>query len=178
MANAGIDIKHPKQRGEWAEMLFMARAAEHGFVVTKPWGESSHFDFVIEYDHCLLRIQVKSSMSSKGKHKTYRCMLRGNRVFYTKEDFDFVAMYIIPQDIWYIIPAEVAIIPGQKTIYITPGYRKSKFDPYCEAWHLLKEKRCSGSSSSAELCFRRGCQGRLAQETTPAPRPSPTKLSS
>jgi hypothetical protein len=45
MTNRGIDIKHPKQRGEWAELRFMARAAEHGLCITKPWGEMAHYDF-------------------------------------------------------------------------------------------------------------------------------------
>ena len=38
-----MNIKHAKQRGEWAEMRFMARAAEHGLQVSKPWGESTSY---------------------------------------------------------------------------------------------------------------------------------------
>jgi hypothetical protein len=30
MKNKGNNIKHAKQRGEWVEMRFMARAAEKG----------------------------------------------------------------------------------------------------------------------------------------------------
>jgi hypothetical protein len=39
MTNRGIDIKHPQQRGEWAELCFMTRAAEHGLsigIMTSP----------------------------------------------------------------------------------------------------------------------------------------------
>jgi hypothetical protein len=42
MTNRGIDIKHPQQRGEWAELRFMARAAEQGVCSTNPWGEMAH----------------------------------------------------------------------------------------------------------------------------------------
>ena len=38
-----------KQQGEWVELQFMARAAAHGFTVTKPWGDSARF--AIEYDY-------------------------------------------------------------------------------------------------------------------------------
>jgi len=159
----GLDIKHPKQRGEWAEMCFMIRAAEHGLVVTKPWGESSHYDFIVDSDACCQRVQVKSSISKL--KNVYRCMLRSNRVYYTKDDFDFVAAYLIPLDLWYIIPAEIAIT-GRRAIYLTPNYPKSIYQPYREAWHLLNEKRCARNPSAADLCFRHGCQARLTQPHT------------
>ncbi len=47
MKNRGMKIKHPKLRGEWAELRFMTRAAEHGLCVTKPWGETARYDLVI-----------------------------------------------------------------------------------------------------------------------------------
>jgi len=34
MKNKGMKIKHPKLRGEWAELRFMTRAAKHGLCVT------------------------------------------------------------------------------------------------------------------------------------------------
>jgi hypothetical protein len=40
-------ISDKKKRGEWAESVFMAGAAEHGLPVSKPWGEMSSYDFVI-----------------------------------------------------------------------------------------------------------------------------------
>jgi len=65
MKNKGIDIKHPKQRGEWAELRFMARAAEHGLCVTKPWGDSARYDFAVEHNGHFLRVQVKSTKSKQ-----------------------------------------------------------------------------------------------------------------
>jgi hypothetical protein len=43
-------INHPKLRGEWAELCFMTRAAEHGLRVTKPGGETAQCDFAVEYE--------------------------------------------------------------------------------------------------------------------------------
>jgi PD-(D/E)XK endonuclease len=59
MNELAMKIKHHK-RGEWAELLFMARAAERGLCVSKPWGDTSHYDFVVESEAArLLRVQVK-----------------------------------------------------------------------------------------------------------------------
>ena len=40
-------IKDAKARGEWTESMFMARAVERGLPVSRPWGESNSFDFVV-----------------------------------------------------------------------------------------------------------------------------------
>ena len=37
-----------KERGEWVELQFMARAVRNGFKVSKPWGDSSAYDVGIE----------------------------------------------------------------------------------------------------------------------------------
>ena len=50
-----------KPRGEWAELLFMARAAEHGLRVIKPYGESGRYDCVVESGGRFLRVQVKAT---------------------------------------------------------------------------------------------------------------------
>jgi hypothetical protein len=62
MKNNGMKIKHPKLRGEWAEMCFMTRAAEQGLCVTRPWGEMSRHDFAVQYKGHFVRVQVKSTM--------------------------------------------------------------------------------------------------------------------
>jgi hypothetical protein len=61
MTNRGMDIKNRKQRGEWAEMCFMARAAAHGLCVAKPYGDSARYDFAIEHQGRFLRVQLKST---------------------------------------------------------------------------------------------------------------------
>src|SRR5258707_725437 len=101
MKNDGMKIKHPNLRGEWAEMCFMIRAAEHGLSVTKPWSGMSHYDFVVEYKAHFARVQVKSTIFKKGR--SYCCSVCGSRGPYVGDPFDFVAAYLIPEDIWYII---------------------------------------------------------------------------
>lgn len=144
MANQGKDIKGAKERGEWAELRFMARAAEHGLIVTKPWGESSHYDFVVDSRGRLLRVQVKSTVCKK--NNSYALGLHGAQAPYRKGDFDFVAAYVIPLDLWYIIPAEAALAV-KRNLYVTPGSPKTRYEPYREAWHLLKGKPSAETSS-------------------------------
>src|SRR3979411_2527569 len=107
MRNRGKDIKNHKLRGEWAELRFMARAAEHGLGVSKPWGESARYDVGVEYEGRFLRVQVKSTVYKVGK--SYVCNTRPDNDYqpYTIGQIDFMAAYVIPDDVWYILPARV-----------------------------------------------------------------------
>ena len=127
---------HPKRRGEWVELQFMARAASHGLTVCKPWGDSARYDFVLEHhpgDFC--RVQVKST-THMGDH-FWTCKLP--KVSYTQNDFDFLVVYVTPEDLWYIIPS--AAIGGQTSILLLdPRLPRSKYQRYLEAWQLLTKK--------------------------------------
>ncbi len=136
MTNRGIDIKNPKQRGEWAEMCFMARAAAHGLCVTKPYGDSAQYDFAIEYKGQFLRVQVKSTKRKRKEH--YCCNVITSRKPYKEGQIDFVAAYVIPLDVWYIIPAHA--FRGRWYISLSPHLKKSKYGRYREAWDLLRAK--------------------------------------
>ena len=118
-----MKIKHPKLRGEWAEMCFMTRAAEHGLSVTRPWGEMSRYDFAVEYKGRFVRVQVKSTMClDRGG---YVVSVRGWSGKYTGDPFDFVAAYLIPLDIWYILPGDSFKMQG--TVGLYPNLKKSKY---------------------------------------------------
>jgi PD-(D/E)XK endonuclease len=129
-----MHIQPAKRRGEWAELRFMSSAAERGLCVSKPWGDTSHYDFVVEHP-CgrFLRIQVKSTASRK--HKGYAVRTRGSQGAYPPNAFDFVAAYVIPEDVWFIIPEP--IIQGMTTIIVCPGVEGSRYEEYRDAWSLL-----------------------------------------
>jgi hypothetical protein len=134
MTNTGSEIQHTKKRGEWAELRFMARAAEYGLCVAKPWGDSSEYDVAVEYEGGFARVQVKST-GSKWRETGYRCHVCNKRG-YTRDAFDFVAAYVVPADVWYIIPA--AQVLGKKLVALIPGSEISKYRRYKEAWDLLR----------------------------------------
>jgi len=140
MKNRGEEITNCKRRGEWAEMYFMTCAAEHGLHVSRPYGEMTHFDFVVGDHGCLLRVQVKSTLSRKDDG--YGCTVRGAQSLrYGPDAFDFLAAVIVPERVWYIIPAE--LIQGKGKIFLNPSSSKLKYSPYKEAWHLLRPRDCA-----------------------------------
>jgi len=134
-----------KQRGEWVELLFMAEAAEHGYHVLKPCGDSLEYDVAVEHSGDLIRVQVKSSSARNGTG--YFCQFRRNYLVeepYSVDELDLFAMYVIPEDVWYLIPAAVILNPPRKvavTLCPVSARRKDRYryEQYREAWYLLSK---------------------------------------
>ena len=92
-----------KRRGEAAEAAFLARATHLGFTVCLPSGDSERYDSVVDMGRRFLRVQVKSA-TGYAEHR-YRVKTAGaSGVPYTPAEIDFFVAYIVPEDIWYIIP--------------------------------------------------------------------------
>jgi len=68
---------------------------------------------------------------------------------YSGDPFDFVAAYLIPEDLWYIIPAEK--FQGQGSIALYPKLKNSKYGRYKEAWHLQRGKPPRGEITVARI---------------------------
>jgi PD-(D/E)XK endonuclease len=134
-------IENPKERGEWAELQFMAAAAGHRLRVAKAWGDSARYDVVVESGGRLLRVQVKSTVCrSKSSRRSYVCAVHPNLKTqpYRRWEFDFLAAYVIPEDVWYIIPSRAVVKGNMGMIVLSPGNAKHKYGRYKEAWHLLR----------------------------------------
>jgi hypothetical protein len=142
-------IKNRKRRGEWAELRFMAAAAEHGLSVSKPWGESDRYDVGVEHNGRYQRVQVKS-LTQRVNH-SFRCGIgiHGRTRSYTTNELDFFAIFIIPAELWYLVPAHVAIGAGKHSIVLTPSLKKNRYEVYREAWHLLRGRRSEPSGCDA-----------------------------
>ncbi len=114
-------------------MLFMARASREGLQVSKPYGESASYDFIVETGTVCSRIQVKSTVARS--YSGFRCCLNGAmHKKYKLESFNFVAVHVIPASAWFIIPWLAT--PG--CIFLNPGKEDSKYHQFEEAWHLFK----------------------------------------
>jgi hypothetical protein len=137
-----------KQRGEWVELEFMAKAAQRRFAVTKPWGDTQSYDVGIEHIPNFLRVQVKSTTVRSGAG--YRCQFMPN--YRTKHDYsldniDVFAAYVIPEGVWYLIPA--VLLLGKRRRYmamlcpLVPPAKKAsyRYESYREAWTLLTKSR-------------------------------------
>ncbi len=143
----GMNIKNCKKRGEWAELVFAAQAIERGLRLGRPWGESSGYDFTVDQGPRIVRVQVKSTIFREGAG--YSCTLKNCRGPYKKNSFDFVAAYVIPEDIWYILPEKK--IRGMWSVGLHPELEVSKYGEYQEAWHLLRGET-PGVIASLEAC--------------------------
>ena len=130
---APTNFKNHKLRGEWAELRFMTRAAEHGLMVSKPWGDSAPYDLMVEHHGRVLRIQVKSTECRRDN--CFKCHVASNGVPYPKDSLDFIAAYVIPTDTWYIVPVDA--VGTQAHLLLAPHRKGSKYDRYKEAWRQL-----------------------------------------
>jgi hypothetical protein len=131
-----------KQRGELAEMMFMVKASTKGLVVSKPYGDSNRYDFIVDSCQRTWRVQVKSTASTR--LHGYRVSVHWNayrkHVPYQPSDVDFLAVLITGTDVWYVIPTRA--LRGRLMIRVFPFGGRSRGSPrlerYREAWHLLQ----------------------------------------
>ena len=141
-------IENPKRRGEWAELRFMAEAAQRGLHVSKPWGDSERYDVAVEHNGDFQRIQIKSVLGRKGP--PYRCALHtanSAHPTYQRHEVDFFAVYLIRENLWYILPVQVVLDCASRTLQFSPAKKAHRHQPYKEAWHLLQHRRRVGDGA-------------------------------
>lgn len=131
----GCWLMGAKERGEWAELVFMVRCAGLGLGVMRPFGDSRRYDVAVETGERIVRVQVRSTIY-KRRGREYSLNLMGpGRKRYRPGSVDYFAVYLIPENQWYIIPYEAL---GKKvTVHFTPGGKRQKYGEYLEAWGLL-----------------------------------------
>src|SRR6266852_3624569 len=102
--------RNSKRTGELSEAAFLHKAVALGFRVTKPWGDSERYDFVLDSGRRLWRVQIKCTAVSRagGYHiQPIHFVYGKNKVVYTAEDIDVLAAHVVPLDIWYVVPVGV-----------------------------------------------------------------------
>lgn len=143
-----------KRRGEAAELAFALAAARRGFGISRPYGDSERYDVILDpqpgapwpdiLPACrprLVRVQVKAT--SHKLHGFYqlsvkRTINRGESyASYKPSEVDFIAAYIIPEDVWFIFP--LTHVLGLSALLLKPKHwrRRHVYDRYREAWNLL-----------------------------------------
>jgi hypothetical protein len=113
----------------------MVRASEHGFNVSKPWGGALRYDFALELNGRFLRLQVKSTTCKNDRY--YICSFRTASQPYREDQVDFFAVYVIPEDLWYILPASV-VVKIKGNLLLAPNRKRHKYERYREAWDLMR----------------------------------------
>ena len=131
-------LRHRKTKGEWAELVFMAKAMSLGFTVCRPYGDNHRFDFLVFAPGSRVsRVQVKSSWGKTDN--MYRFKASGSRRHrYRKGEGDFIVVYVVPEDAWYVIPRRKA--SRYDVGYVMPHIRNShaQWEKYRDAWDLMR----------------------------------------
>ena len=144
-------IEDNEERGEWAEIIFMARAIKHGIAISKPWGDSRSYDFVVGRPGRSFAVQVKCTTFEipTGANKDYVCNITSGRP-YSRGSFDFLAAYLVSEDAWYIVPEEDVL--GKKSISLATNCFEARYEEYREAWHSLEDKLDDGETIDIQAC--------------------------
>jgi PD-(D/E)XK endonuclease len=153
-------IRDKKERGEWAESVFIARATEEGLPASKPWGDCRSYDCVVGRPGKFVAVQVKCTLFRNPEGEGYICSTSSSHKRYRPGAFDFLAAYVIPEDAWYIIPAK--LIRRLKSISLCTV--EAKYEEYREAWNLLRK--------ASEIRVEPEKAGETAAEELPAFPPS------
>jgi hypothetical protein len=135
-------MRNLKREGELAESAFLHKALEMGLKVSKPFGDSERYDFIVDNGRKRWRVQVRSTRtllhgnmySVVACFKTHHRRGAVQQVPYTDEEIDFLAVQIVPEKTWYLVP--VAALHGRLRLYL---YSKDHRKPgpeakYKEAW--------------------------------------------
>jgi hypothetical protein len=160
--DALLRIRISKALGELAELAFTYKAASLGFGVARPLGDNEAFDVILNAGHRLWRVQVKSTyhLSKNGDYSFHalRAPVRGRRRNYTADSIDVLAAWVMPLDVWYIIPVQAFVPRGSLRVYphreVSPA--KAPFEAFREAWCLLA---CSEEGA---------CDSRILMDGRPA----------
>lgn len=94
--------------GDIAELKFMVLMREMGYTVCKPMSHHSRYDFIIDMDGDMKRVQVKST--------NYKTMTKSDNAYvchsytqrkkrrYSASEIDFIAVFVHDYCAWYMIP--------------------------------------------------------------------------
>ncbi|HXE91072.1 MAG TPA: group I intron-associated PD-(D/E)XK endonuclease [Terriglobales bacterium] len=145
-----------KRNGEVAELCFAHRAAQLGLIVSKPYGDSAPYDFVVEGGGKLRRVQVKSASVVDGN--SYHVNAghgASNKRQYGPRQVDVLAAYVAPEEAWYLIPREK--LGGRKTIRMAPHREgNGRLERFRERWTVLGAPQRELTLETCELARRPG----------------------
>jgi hypothetical protein len=130
-----------QKQGELGELAFLSKASSLGFDLSLPYGQGRRYDFVVDCGRNLWRVQVKTTEHMLNGLYLVGIHHRANRRAhnYTESEIDFVAIYILPEQTWYILPVR-EVTEHRSLLFRPKGYhRRDPYAHYREAWHLLRE---------------------------------------
>ncbi len=146
----------PKRLGALAELVFMSRAAALGLTILRP-NCPCRYDLVLDTGSRLLRIQVKSTATLRHGRYSVSCFSCDSRRRYNRHQIDFLAAWIVPLNLWYLIPVH-ALRPRAR-VYFYPSRRTGWSARFREAWHLLFHRKSQVTNRKSVFTYTAGHWG-------------------
>jgi hypothetical protein len=87
-------------------------------------------------------VQVKCTVFSSKNGSGYICSVCSSHKQYRQGAFDFVAAYLVCEDVWYIIPEKET--RGKWSISLRTQCDHSRYEKYLEVWDLLRGPEFNG----------------------------------
>lgn len=121
-----------KSQGELAESIFVVKAQALGLGISEPKGDNQPFDFHVTSPLGTFRIQVKSSWVPQQNRYTARIQ---PHLASAPGSYDFLVIYIPPNDSWYVIPSRE--VSGPVRVYPDIPGSRGRYEKYRNAWRLI-----------------------------------------
>lgn len=127
-------------QGILAESIFITECIKRDIEIYRPVVDKHGCDFIIFSNNQFIKVQVKSCSYADmryPKKPTYKINVRKGknaRDSYSKGDFDILACYIIPLDLWYLIPFKDITAT---TIRLNPNNKSGKYWLYKDNFNLI-----------------------------------------
>jgi hypothetical protein len=137
--DTGVELElSPKELGEIAEAEFLRTVLRKKIAVSKPWGENRGYDFILDDEGRLHRVQVKAAFRGEQERGYSLRTYRSSKRCYTAKDIDVLAGYVDPGRVWYLFP--VRVIQKLRSLKLFPGSKnkRSKHEKWREAWWVVK----------------------------------------
>jgi hypothetical protein len=122
MENRGMKIKQANLRGGVGGVAVYVAGIEEGLHLSKPWGEATDYDFIVEDRGGRAGAGEVDDARGSGRIFVHGA---GERGAVPVRSFDYLAAYVLQEDMWYIIPAEMVV--GQGSIAMYPRLKRSKY---------------------------------------------------
>ena len=130
-----------RYQGGEVELRFFLECTLRGFAVSVPLQDTEAYDLILDISGRLRRVQIKSTSSpvKSASHVRYKIHAdhgndKNNRQ-YSPRDVDILAAYLIPIDLWYIIP--VTEIQGPSLALYPHDHLRGHYGRFANNWDIL-----------------------------------------
>ena len=122
-----------KAIGDLGEINFILKSKKLGLTVLTPYSSACVYDIALDNGKDIIKVQVKTcnTTDSRGAYQITLCRGRRFKRSYDKYEIDYIAVYIMPLDKFFIIPVDDIIV---KSIRFYPSKKSCRLSKYLERW--------------------------------------------